>query len=290
MNNNDENNVVPKDNKVVRYICYAIVIALCIIAIFLGVYQQFYADKTLPVDKEIPVEENSVEDPVVTIRQGFLDLFENEVDDSTVAQVAPNVQKINPEEGLVVKTSKTFEDKDKYKINVNIPYININSDAAQNYNKETQTKYVDQINSIITNTSLYTTCDISYTGYINNGILSIAILERMKIGENPQTLSITTYNYDLNSNQNLVFSDIMTKKGLDENAVNKKIKAVIDKSSKDNNSLSNLGNNLYQRDENNEMYKISNIQNFILGPNGELYIIFAYGNQSNTDQIDIVKI
>ena len=38
------------------------------------------------------------------------------------------------------------------------------------------------------------------------------------------------------------------------------------------------------------MYQIDNITNFIEGPNGELYIIFAYGNNNYTSEMDIIEI
>ena len=37
-----------------------------------------------------------------------------------------------------------------------------------------------------------------------------------------------------------------------------------------------------------EVSKLSNISNYCLGPNGNLYIIFAYGNQNHTSAMDIV--
>lgn len=46
--------------------------------------------------------------------------------------------------------------------------------------------------------------------------------------------------------------------------------------------------NIYTRDLNNDMYKIANSKTFFLGENGKLYIIYAYGNQNFTSEMDIV--
>ncbi len=48
------------------------------------------------------------------------------------------------------------------------------------------------------------------------------------------------------------------------------------------------GYTVYNRDLNNSIYQLANIENYFLGPNGDLYIIFAYGNQHHTAEIDIV--
>ena len=54
--------------------------------------------------------------------------------------------------------------------------------------------------------------------------------------------------------------------------------------------MAESGYQVYKRILDNEIYKIQNIKNFIQGPNGELYIIFAYGNNNYTSEMDIVEI
>ena len=38
------------------------------------------------------------------------------------------------------------------------------------------------------------------------------------------------------------------------------------------------------------MYKLENTNNYIIGENGLLYIIYAYGNNNYTSEVDIVII
>ena len=45
---------------------------------------------------------------------------------------------------------------------------------------------------------------------------------------------------------------------------------------------------VYNRNLSDSMYQISNISTFFLGKNEELYIIFAYGNQNFTSEMDVV--
>ena len=52
--------------------------------------------------------------------------------------------------------------------------------------------------------------------------------------------------------------------------------------------MAELGYNLYPRNSNDEIYDIDNITEFFIGEDNALYVIFAYGNQNNTSEMDIV--
>ena len=41
---------------------------------------------------------------------------------------------------------------------------------------------------------------------------------------------------------------------------------------------------------NSSIYKVDNVDNYILGPNGVIYIIYAYGNSNYTTENDIIYI
>ena len=53
--------------------------------------------------------------------------------------------------------------------------------------------------------------------------------------------------------------------------------------------LEKLGYNVYSRDVSNDMYKIENSKEFYL-TNDTLYIIYAYGNDNFTSEIDLIVI
>ena len=46
------------------------------------------------------------------------------------------------------------------------------------------------------------------------------------------------------------------------------------------------GHNVHARDTADPMYRVENINNFFLGVDGHLFVIFAYGNISHTNAID----
>ena len=68
------------------------------------------------------------------------------------------------------------------------------------------------------------------------------------------------------------------------------IENTIKRASEDAEQMAQSGYQVYQRNPEDEMYKIENIQTFIEGPDGELYIIFAYGNNNYTSEMDVIQI
>ena len=49
-----------------------------------------------------------------------------------------------------------------------------------------------------------------------------------------------------------------------------------------------LGFLRYQRNPDDDMYSINNVSEFFLGADNALYIVYAYGNQNHTSEMDIV--
>ena len=50
------------------------------------------------------------------------------------------------------------------------------------------------------------------------------------------------------------------------------------------------GQTIYERDINNAMYVTDNVNNFFVGKNGQIYIVYPYGNTNMTSEIDVIKI
>ena len=168
--------------------------------------------------------------------------------------------------------------------------INIAGEKVNEYNNITQKVFVDKINAIMSNSSAYTIYNLDYIAYVNNDILSVAIKATIKEGENPQRTVIQTYNYDLVNNKDVILEEILEFREIEQNIVEEKINETIQNASKIADRMAESGYQVYKRILDNEIYKIQNIKNFIQGPNGELYIIFAYGNNNYTSEMDIVEI
>ena len=99
---------------------------------------------------------------------------------------------------------------------------------------------------------------------------------------------LKTYNYDLTEKKELSFEDFLNFKGISRqdagNTIRKEIKSIENKI----NELSKAGYKVYSRDSNSDIYKLDNITEYFIGEDNVLYVIFAYGNQSNTSEIDII--
>ena len=79
-------------------------------------------------------------------------------------------------------------------------------------------------------------------------------------------------------------------KQLNKSVIQGEINKVVEENARQSQSLIDLGYNVYERNLSDEMYKIENVDNFFYGPNGNLYIIYAYGNNSYTSELDIIQI
>ena len=283
-----------KMNKTVRYILYGVIVAICIISIFIGVYAlEFRISGQKNIAGSNAINENETAEELnseMKVVNDFKALFNNSFSSSNYD--SSKIKKMYDDKDIVYNAASLKEKKDEYDIDVNIPLININSDLINKYNDNTQKVFADQVNRAMKNedSTEPIVCSISYTAYINNNILSVAIMENYKSGKLPQRLIVQTYNYNLDTGEEVTINDVMASRGVDSTSVNKKINSTIKTLAEDDNTIADSGYNVYKRDISSDIYDVKNVKIFMQGPNGELYIIFPYGNTANTSEIDVIKI
>ena len=83
-------------------------------------------------------------------------------------------------------------------------------------------------------------------------------------------------------------ADVLTKKNIVQTDCQNKINEIVAKAQEEAQVLLQSGYTVYNRNLSDSIYQISNISTFFLGKNQELYIIFAYGNQNYTSEMDVV--
>ena len=83
---------------------------------------------------------------------------------------------------------------------------------------------------------------------------------------------------------------MLTIKGIESQTVQQEIRKEIRQAISHTDNLSALGYPVYERDMTNDIYDVENSNSYLLGPNGTIYIIYAYGNTSFTSEKDIVVI
>ena len=124
---------------------------------------------------------------------------------------------------------------------------------------------------------------------MNSNILSLIIKATLKEGSNPQRVIIQTYNYNISTNQEVTLTELIQIKGISLLGVSETIKNRIEEENKQAESLQNaIGQDMYKRDLNGNIYKLENINYYFLGEENYLYILYPYGNSNYTSEIDIV--
>lgn len=279
-----------------RKIMYIVITIICIIAIILGVYYQIFADKVVTEDMKNAVEnteENNFADNPEDLIKEFNNLFNNTFNKQ--GYDTSNIKRYQTLENkdIIFKAYNIKQEEDgKYSIDIKLPAFNIdNQEITAGYNSKTQSIFANKVTSIVNGANQYTIYNIDYVAYINDGILSVAIKSTLKEGNSPQRNIVLSYNYNIETGESVTLDEVLEKYDISKNEVNKKINTQIKEASKQAEKISEAtGQNMYKRDLSNAMYLTENVNNFLVGKDGSIYIIYAYGNNSLTSEMDIIKI
>lgn len=273
-------------------ILYILIGVLCIVAIIAGIYAQFFVKEEersnviLPAINQIggdDITEKTAEE----IKMQFTSLFNNEL--SKGDYDTSNISKFIENKDIVYSAYDIDEKTENYEVNVHLPVMNIVGEVPTSFNNITQNVFANKASEILSNkNSNKVIYQINYTAYINSDVLSLVIEGTLKEGNNPQRVIVQTYNYNLETGEKVEIVDLLSQKNLIQSEVQNKINSTVEKAKEEAEILVQSGYTVYNRNLNNDMYKLANISNYFLGPNGELYIIFAYGNQNYTSEMDIV--
>ncbi len=273
-----------------KKIIFILVGALCVLALIAGIYAQFFIgsshnDNTQNTDNDINNEIKPKTQEV--IKSQLASLFTNELISNNYDET--KIQKKDASKGIVYSAYDIQKQEENYELNVHLPVINIKSEVANDFNKITQSVFVNKTSEILNNK--YTErviYSVDYISYINDNILSLVIKSTLKQGNNPQRIIIQTYNYNLATGEKIQLVDVLAKKNIIQSDCQNKIHEIVTKAQEEAEVLVQSGYTVYNRNLSDSMYQIANISTFFLGQNGELYIIFAYGNQNFTSEMDVV--
>lgn len=282
-----------------RNILYIAIAIICIIAIIAGVYYQVYGNKPKQntINNNEVIEDESVDkviDPEL-LKEEFNSLFNNSFDDQ--GYDTSTIKKLEgyEEQDVIFSIYNIREEKDeKYNVNINLPLFNVSGDIVAEFNRITQSVFADKANSVLSNSQSYTIYNVEYVAYLNENILSLVIKSTLKEGNSAQRIIVQTYNYDIQTGQKVSLNEVLEAKGISTKEVNKKIEAQVKEANKQaeaiSEALAQSGQNVYIRDINNAMYATDNVNHFFLGLDGQIYIIYPYGNSNFTSEMDIIKI
>lgn len=269
---------------------FILVGAFCVLALIAGIYAQFFVGSSN--NNNIQNPDNSINNEIrpktqEEIKSQLNSLFTNEIISNDYDET--NLQKRDASKGIVYSAYDIQKQEGNYELDVHLPVININDSVATDFNKMTQSIFANKASEILNNK--YTEkviYSVDYISYVNDNILSLVIKSTLKQGNNPQRVIVQAYNYNLETGEKVQLVDVLAKRNIIQSDCQNKIHEIVTKAQEEAQVLVQSGYTVYNRNLSDSMYQISNISTFFLGKNEELYIIFAYGNQNFTSEMDVV--
>lgn len=284
------NVTLPNKNKVRKrdLILYISIMIVCIICIIIAFYVQFYA--RIDIARLVGFGSEGefgkkTEEETELLKSEFNQIFNNTMEND-------EGQNDNKKEEQGKKLVYTEYEKKESKVNsydleVHIPHINIKNEIVEAYNQEIEDIFVKIAENVLQSENQNIIYTVEYVANIQDDILSVMIRSNLKEGSNAQKVIIQTYNYDLRNNKEITLEEVLKIEQLDKQVVQSKIKDEIAIEQKKVEDLKKLGYNIYSRDTSSDIYEIENSTEFYL-TNNTLYIIYAYGNQTFTSEMDMV--
>ena len=276
-------NVTLPDNKLDKKakIVYILIISVCIISIILVIYAQFFEGRTVNTVGKLKGKSDAGYE---VLKSEFDDLFTNNLQKYDEKY---DSKKIDRSKELVFTSYKNKEKKeDSYSLDVNIPYINVRNSTIKKYNDEIQNVFKNKAEEILKTQNKNSIYTVQYSAYIQDGILSLVIRANLKEGTNAQRVIIKTYNFSLEENKEVDLKDILNMENVEVSYAQNKIDQEIQNEMKKAEDLKALGYSIYERDVTDSKYKVSNVGEFYFH-DGTIYIVFAYGNDKFTSEVDI---
>ena len=284
------NLTLPKETEIGKkqIIIYISIILICIISIVIAFYVQFYVRidiASLVGLKEKKEFGQKTEEEIETLKSNFNTVFINNIENDNDEN---NGKKEQQDRKIVYTKYEKKESKiNSYDLEVHIPYINIDNEVVKKYNQKIEEIFANKARNILGSENKNIIYNVEYVANIYDGILSVMVKSNLKEGSNAQKVVVQTYNYDLRNNKEITIDEMLKIKGMDKQFVQNKINDEISEEEKKVEDLKNLGYNIYTRDTSSNMYDLENASEFYVTED-TLYIIYAYGNQTSTSEMDLV--
>lgn len=273
-------------NKLVFFI---VLVMLCIMAISIGIYTQYfykYSD-TDPLMIGINTSSEKTAEELQLLEANFNALFKNSLE---VNSENVNITtKLDETKDLVYTGYKLQnEDENFFSVNAVIPLLNINTPKAKEINKAIISEFHEKANSVMREQGEYTVYNVNYTAYINNDILSVAIKASLREGDKSEKVSIKTFNYSLSAERQVTLVELVELKEQTVESIQNTINSEIKTAYNNAKIIAAEYGNLYERDLDSDMYKVENALTYFLTADGYVYVLYPYGNTDYTNEMDIV--
>lgn len=282
------NVTLPKKEKtdIKAVIIYTISIISCIISVIVVAISQYLGTDELEKILSVGGSNMTQEDIDYQILiSGFDNIFNNELENY---DLEIDIDKKEEEKEIIYTGYQKQENKENdYELDLYIPYINIDNEIIEKMNKDIKKTFENKAENIVQTEKQNVIYTVQYEATIENDILSLIIKSNLKQSTNAQRLIIRTYNYDLKNKKEITLQELIENKGLNESDVQNKIKQGIENEQKKVKDLKVLGYDIFERDLESEIYNIENTDEFFI-KDGRIYIIYPYGNNNLTSEMDLV--
>lgn len=280
------NVTLPTDNKLdtKSKIVYGAIISVCIISIIIVVYIQFFEGKTVTTVGNL---KGKSEEGYEILKSEFDDIFTNSLQNYN--EKYQNKKEDSAKDLVYTGYTKKANEENNYDLDVNIPYINVKNSTINKYNEEIKSTFQNKAEDILKTKNKNSIYTVEYSSYIQDGILSVIIRANLKEGSNPQRVIIQTYNFSLDNNKEVDLKQLLELENVEESYAQSTIDEEIASEHKKAEDLKSLGLNIFNRDVEDEKYEVENVQEFYFH-DGSIYMIFAYGNDKHTSEVDIAII
>ena len=284
------NVTLPKKEKtdIKAVIIYTISIISCIIAAIVVAISQYLGtdelERILSVGGSNMTQEDIDEQILIS---GFDNIFNNQLEQYNLNI---DINKKDEEKEIIYTGYENQESKENdYDLDLHIPYINIDDEKIENMNNDIKETFENKAENVLQSEKQNVIYTVQYEATIENDILSLIIKSNLKQSTSAQRLIIRTYNYDLKNKKEITLQELINKNGLNENDVQNKIKQEIENEQKKVEDLKSLGYEIFERDLESKIYNVENSDEFFI-KDGKIYIIYPYGNNDLTSEMDLVII
>ena len=266
-----------------KIVFFVVIILLCIIALFVAIYIEFFYQyaETDPFFTGLVSSEKTQEE-ITNMKNNFNELFKNSL---TIKDSQQDTSK-----ATMVQTGYQIQNSDEsfYTIDVNVPTIKLNTQTAVDLNAQLKNDFYQNALGYMVQTEHHISYNVAYQAFYVDNYLSIVIKSSLKEGNDPESVIVKAYVYDTESNELVSINKLLEHTGI----TTKKAQAAIDKEIKAANNRSKTlaveFGEMFSRDVESEEYFVENAKNYFLTTDGNLYIVYTYGDKETTNEIDII--
>ena len=168
-----------------RKVLFTAISIACVLAIIAAIWAEIDlkngASKIEKNRTKAQVEIKTQED----LKKDFNNMFNNSIDFKNYDE--SSITKYDNSKELVYSAfDMENREENKYEIDLHIPVINIKNEVGEKFNNITQEVFANKANEIFKEVKAYTIYSVTYTGYINDDILSVIIKSTLKEGNSAQ--------------------------------------------------------------------------------------------------------